>query len=31
MENLAMNMKERKIMRLADDKSLDEAVYLWLV
>ena len=31
MEGLSMSKKGRKIMRLADDDKLDEAVYLWFV
>ena len=26
-----MSVKERKIMRLADNEKLDEAVYLWFI
>jgi len=28
MESLSMSLKTRKVMRLADDEKLDEAVYL---
>lgn len=31
MESLLVCSKERKIMRLADDEKVDEAVYLWYV
>ena len=31
MDSLSVSVKERKIMRLADDEKLDEAVYLWFV
>ena len=31
MESLSVSSKERKIMRLADDEKVDEAVYLWYV
>ena len=31
MESLSVCSKEHKIMRLADDEKLDEAVYLWYV
>ena len=31
MESLAMSSKGRKVMRMADDEKLDEAVYLWFV
>ena len=31
MDSLSVSMKERKIMRLADDERLDEAVYLWFI
>ena len=29
MENFAMSLKGRKVMRMADDEKLDEAVYLY--
>ena len=31
MESLSVCLKERKIMRLAEDEKVDEAVYLWYV
>lgn len=31
MDTLSVSVKERKIMRLADDEKLDEAVYLWFI
>ena len=31
MESLSMSLKTRKVMRLADDEKLDEAVCLWFV
>ena len=31
MNSLSVSVKERKIMRLADDEKLDEAVYLWFI
>ena len=31
MESLSVSSKERKIMRLADDEKVDEAVYLWYI
>ena len=31
MDSLSMSVKERKIMRLADDEKLDEAVYLCFI
>lgn len=31
MDSLSVSVKERKIMRLADDEKLDEAVYLWFI
>ena len=31
MESMAISKKGRKVMRLADDGKLDEAVYLWFV
>ena len=31
MESMAISKKGRKVMHLADDDKLDEAVYLWFV
>jgi len=31
MESLSMSLKTKKVMCLADDEKLDEAVYLWFV
>ena len=31
MENLDVSSKKRKVMRLAKDDSLDEALYLWFI
>ena len=31
MESLSMSLKTRKVMHLADDEKLDEAVCLWFV
>ena len=31
MENMAMNKKGRKVMHLANDHELDEAVYQWFI
>ena len=31
MESLSVCSKEHKIMRLADDEKVDEAVYLWYI
>ena len=31
MDSLSVSLKERKIMHLADDEKVDEAVYLWYV
>ena len=31
MENFSVDNKSRKIMRLAEDEELDQALYLWFV
>ena len=31
MDSLSVSVKERKIIWLADDEKLDEAVYLWFI
>ena len=31
MESMAISKKGKKVMSLADDDKLDEAVYLWFV
>ena len=31
MENLDVSSKKRKVMRLAKDDNLDEALYLWFI